>query len=108
MISKIKTFGINGSEPILVETEVDISSGFPRFEIIGLPDSSIREAKHRVKTAIQNSQIKLISKKIIINLSPAEIKKIGSHYDLSIAIGILISNKNLDLKKIRSIEKQHL
>ena len=105
MISKIKTFGINGSEPILVETEVDISSGFPRFEIIGLPDSSIREAKHRVKTAIQNSQIKLISKKIIINLSPAEIKKIGSHYDLSIAIGILISNKNLDLKKIRSIEK---
>ena len=38
MISKIKTFGINGSEPILVETEVDISSGFPRFEIIGLPD----------------------------------------------------------------------
>lgn len=81
MISKINTLGLEGIDPVKIETEVDISSGFPRFEIIGLPDSSIKEAKHRVKTAIQNSGIKLQSKRIIINLSPAEIKKVGSHYD---------------------------
>ncbi len=107
MISKINTLGLEGINPVKIETEVDISSGFPRFEIIGLPDSSIKEAKHRVKAAIQNSGIKLQSKKIIINLSPAEIKKVGSHYDLSIAIGILKSSNILkesrDLSKIAFI-----
>ena len=107
MISKINTLGLEGIDPVKIETEVDISSGFPRFEIIGLPDSSIKEAKHRVKTAIQNSGIKLQSKRIIINLSPAEIKKVGSHYDLSIAIGILKSSNILkesrDLSKIAFI-----
>ena len=49
MISKINTLGLEGIDPVKIETEVDISSGFPRFEIIGLPDSSIKEAKHRVK-----------------------------------------------------------
>ena len=107
MISKINTLGLEGIDPVKIETEVDVSSGFPRFEIIGLPDSSIKEAKHRVKTAIQNSGIKLQSKRIIINLSPAEIKKVGSHYDLSIAIGILKSSNILkesrDLSKIAFI-----
>jgi len=46
MISKINTLGLEGIDPVKIETEVDISSGFPRFEIIGLPDSSIKEAKH--------------------------------------------------------------
>ena len=103
MITKINTLGLEGINPIKIETEVDISSGFPRFEIIGLPDSSIREAKHRVKTAIQNSGVKLQSKRIIINLSPAEIRKVGSHYDLSIAIGILKSSNIL--KEKRDISK---
>ena len=107
MITKINTLGLEGINPVKIETEVDISPGFPRFEIIGMPDSSIKEARHRVKTAIQNSGIKLQSKRIIINLSPAEIKKVGSHYDLSIAIGILKSSnilkENRDLSKIAFI-----
>lgn len=61
----------------------------PKWEIIGLPDNSIRESKERVKAAIKNSGYELRSKKILINLAPAEIKKEGSAFDLAIAIGIL-------------------
>lgn len=67
----------------------------------GLPDTSVKEAKERVKTAIKNSNVEFQSKRIVVNLAPADIKKEGSSYDLSIAIGILISmeviaNVNLD------------
>lgn len=61
----------------------------PKWEIIGLPDNSIRESKERVKAAIKNSGYELRSKKILVNLAPAEIKKEGSAFDLAIAIGIL-------------------
>lgn len=59
------------------------------FEIVGLPDTSIREAKERVKTAIKNSGYELQSRKIVVNLAPADIKKEGSFFDLPIAIGVL-------------------
>jgi magnesium chelatase family protein len=68
---------------------VDVSNNMPKWEIIGLPDNSIRESKERVKAAIKNSGYELRSKKILINLAPAEIKKEGSAFDLAIAIGIL-------------------
>lgn len=71
------------------------------WEIVGLPDASIREAKERVKTAIRNSGYELKSRKIVINLAPADIKKEGSFFDLPIAIGILkcldeITKENID------------
>ena len=62
---------------------------FRGWEVVGLPDASIREAKERVKTAIKNSGYELKSRKIIVNLAPADIKKEGSFFDLPIAIGIL-------------------
>lgn len=62
---------------------------FHGWEVVGLPDASIREAKERVKTAIKNSGYELKSRKIIVNLAPADIKKEGSFFDLPIAIGIL-------------------
>lgn len=73
----------------------------PKWEIIGLPDTSIRESKERVKAAIKNSGYELRSKKILINLAPAEIKKEGSAFDLAIAVGILnnigyIKNTNIE------------
>lgn len=68
---------------------MDVSNNMPKWEIIGLPDNSIRESKERVKAAIKNSGYELRSKKILINLAPAEIKKEGSAFDLAIAIGIL-------------------
>lgn len=73
------------------------------FEIVGLPDTSIREAKERVKTAIKNSGYELQSRKIVVNLAPADIKKEGSFFDLPIAIGILNCTEYLESKKLESI-----
>ena len=70
---------------------MDISSGMPSWEVVGLPDASIRESKERVRTAIKNCGIEVLSRKYIINLSPASFRKEGSMLDLAIAIGILNS-----------------
>ncbi len=67
----------------------------PEFQIVGLPDASVKEAKERVKTAIKNSNMEFLSRKIIVNLSPANTKKEGSMFDLPIAVGILIANRNI-------------
>ena len=101
MISSIKTISLNGLEGNLVEVQTDISTGLPNFEIVGLPDISVRESKERIKVAIKNSGYEFPSRKIIVNLAPANTRKEGTSYDLPIAIGILyslgkISEKNLE------------
>ena len=75
--------------------------GLPSWEIVGLPDTTVKESKERIKAAIKNTGIKLESRKIVINLSPADTKKEGSIYDLPMAVGILMSNEYL---KSQSIE----
>ena len=70
--------------------QVDVSGGLPGWDIVGLPDTSVKEAKERVRTAIKNSGYELQSRKIIVNLAPADTKKEGSAFDLPIAVGILI------------------
>ena len=89
MLTIIKSISLIGIEGHKIEVQVDVSNNLPKWEIVGLPDTSIKESKERVKTAIKNSGFELRSKKILINLAPAEIKKEGSIYDLAIAIGIL-------------------
>ena len=101
MLSKVNSMALNGLNGYLVEAQVDVSGGMPYFEIVGLPDTSIREAKERVRTAIKNSGFDFPSRRIIINLAPANTKKEGSSFDLTIAIGILIS---LDIVDAKSIE----
>lgn len=101
MISSIKTISLNGLDGSLVEVQTDISAGLPNFEIVGLPDISVRESKERIKVAIKNSGYEFPSRKIIVNLAPANTRKEGTSYDLPIAIGILsslgkISEKNLE------------
>lgn len=78
-----------GVEPYLIEVEVDISNGLPVFSIVGLGDTAISESKDRIRTALKNSDYKLEPKKIVVNLSPAGIKKEGSQFDLPIALGIM-------------------
>lgn len=90
MLSIVKSMSLIGLEGYLVSVQVDISSGMPGWEIVGLPDTSIKEAKERVRTAIRNSGYELQSRKILVNLAPADTKKEGSAFDLPIAIGILI------------------
>lgn len=91
MLSIIKSMSLQGLEGVLINVEVDISAGMPSWEVVGLPDASIRESKERVRTAIKNCGIAVLSRKYIINLSPANLKKEGSMLDLAIAVGILCS-----------------
>lgn len=101
MLSKVNSMALQGLDGYLVDVQVDVSNSMPSWEIVGLPDTSVKEAKERVKTAIKNSGYELLSKKIVINLAPADIKKEGSIFDLPIAVGILsdlgeIHGKNLE------------
>ena len=91
MLSKIKAITLNGLDGNLIEVQTDISNGIPEFDIIGLPDVTVKEAKKRIKSAINNSKIEFPNRKILINLAPANIKKEGSSFDLAMAVGILIA-----------------
>ena len=92
MLSKIKSLALYGLEGYLIDVQVDISSGMPCWEIVGLPDISVREAKERVRIAIKNSGFEFQSRKIIVNLAPADLRKEGTHFDLPIAIGLLLNS----------------
>ena len=106
MLSIVKSMSLLGLNGFLISVEVDVSPGIPCFEIVGLPDTSIKESKERVQTAIRNSGIQLLSKKIIVNLAPANIKKEGSIFDLPMAVGVLIATKNIKNKNIQDILNQ--
>ncbi len=84
-----------GLDGAIVEVEVDISQGLPAFTIVGLPDAAVQEAKERVRAAIRNSGGTFPVKRIIVNLAPADLKKAGPAYDLSIAVGILLSSEQV-------------
>ncbi len=92
MLSVVKTGTLWGIEGEIVYVEVDINSGLPNIIVVGLPNIMVKEAKDRVRSAIVNSGLKFPMNRITINLSPANLKKDGSHFDLPIAIGILISS----------------
>lgn len=93
MLSVVKSMYLYGLKGIIVDVEVDVSAGMPCWDIVGLPDISIKESKERVRTAIKNCGIELQSRKYIINLSPSNIRKNGPLFDLPIAVGILLSLK---------------
>ena len=98
MLAIVKSMALKGLDGYLVSIQVDISNGMPCFDIVGLPDISVKEAKERVKTAIKNTGIHLNSKKIVINLAPANTRKEGSKFDLPIALGILIASGEITNK----------
>lgn len=89
MASKILSSACLGLNSFLVEIEADIQRALPKFTIVGLCDTAIQEAKERVKAAIINSGIKYPKRAIVVNLAPADLKKIGNQFDLAIALSIL-------------------
>lgn len=91
MYSQIKSGTLYGlaSEQVIVET--DLSPGLPAFNVVGLPDATVRESKERIRAAIVNSGFKFPAKRITINLAPAGTKKEGTHFDLPIAVGVMTS-----------------
>lgn len=103
MLSIIKSMSLVGLEGYLIDVQVDVSGGLPSWEIVGLPDTSIRESKERVRVAIKNSGYEVQSRKILINLAPADIKKEGAFFDLPIAIGILNCMEEIQNKELENI-----
>ena len=96
-----KTFGATtlGVEGQIISVEVDSSNGMPSFDIVGLPDASVRESKERVRTAVKNSNLLLRAEKITINLAPADLKKDSSGLDLPIAVGLLSAQGAIPVEK---------
>jgi magnesium chelatase family protein len=91
MISRVSTATFFGIDGIRIDVEVDISFGLPAFNIVGLPEASVKESKERVRAAIRNTGFEFPNDRITINLAPADVRKEGSSFDLPIAVGILIS-----------------
>ena len=89
-----------GVDGILIDVEVDASYGLPSFDIVGLPDTAVRESKERVRTAIKNSSLKLQQEKITVNLAPADIRKDSPGLDLPIAVGLLAAHGMFPPKKL--------
>ena len=95
MVSTIHSMGINGIEAFSVNIESDISQGMPACDIVGLPDASVKEAKNRVRSAIKSCGFTFPLARITINLAPADVRKMGSNYDLPILLSILTSSGQL-------------
>lgn len=89
MFSKVLSAAVLGIDAYIVEVETHLEGQLPHFAMVGLPEGAVRESKERVNAAIKNSDFRFPLKRIIVNLAPADIKKEGSAFDLSIAIGIL-------------------
>ncbi len=98
MYSKVYSTALRGVSMEIVSVETDVSDGLPSFEMVGLLNSEVREAKERVRSAIKNTGYLLPPKRITVSLSPADIRKEGSYFDLPIAVGILGSLGLINLK----------
>ncbi len=102
MISFLHSASVQGIDACLIDVEIDISSGLPVFSIVGLPDTSVKESRDRVVSAIKNSGFDFPTKKITVNLAPADIKKEGGAFDLPISLGILASSGIIEKKVLQN------
>jgi magnesium chelatase family protein len=93
LLAKINSSAISGINAYIIEVEVDISFGLPAFNIVGLPETSVKESKERVKTAVKNSGYSFPPDRVTVNLAPADIKKESTGLDLPVAMGILTASK---------------
>ena len=105
MLAKVKSATVIGLDAQEIDVEVDLSNGLPCFNIVGLPDKAVEEAKERVKSAIKNSGGMFPQKRITVNLAPADIKKEGPSFDLPIALGVLAAAGQIefDMQNILSV-----
>lgn len=102
VLSLIYSSAINGIDANIVEVETYISSGMPVFSIVGLADIAVKESRDRVAAALKNSGFDFPSKKITVNLAPADIKKEGGIFDLSIALGIIAANGKIKRDNLKN------
>ena len=95
MLSKLKSFGLVGINGYPIDVEIDLHNGLPGYDVVGLPDASIKEGKDRIRAALKNSGFEYPLYKITVNLAPADTRKEGPMYDLPIALGLLAATSQI-------------
>ena len=103
MLACVRTAAVFGIDACLVQVEVDVSFGLPMFQMVGLPDASVRESRDRVRSAIRNSGFEFPPHRVTVNLAPADIRKAGSSFDLPIALGVLAASGQIARREIADI-----
>src|SRR5215212_9516425 len=103
MLACMRTAAVFGIEACGVQVEVDVSFGMPVFNMVGLPDASVRESRDRVKSAIRNSGFEFPPHRITVNLAPADVRKAGAAFDLPIALGILAAQGIVERRDIPDV-----
>lgn len=101
MLAKVLSAAVVGLDAHLVEVEVDIAGGLPQFSIVGLPDTTVRESRDRIRAALKNTGFAFPARKVTINLAPADLRKEGSGLDLAMAIGILAAQDVLSAESVQ-------
>ena len=91
MLARVRSASLQGIEAAIIFVEVDVTIGLPSFTTVGLPDSTVRESRDRVRAAIQNTGFEFPMERITINLAPADLRKEGAAFDLPMAVGIIFT-----------------
>jgi magnesium chelatase family protein len=95
MLARVRSAAVLGLDAYPIDVEVDVGGGLPAFAIVGLPDTAVQEAKERVRAAIRNTNYEVPSRKITVNLAPADVRKEGPAFDLPMAVGILAATEQI-------------
>lgn len=95
MYAKVTSLGVTGLAGYIVQVEADLSGGLPQFNLVGLPDSAVKESSERVRSAIKNLHYEWPASRITINLAPADVRKTGPVYDLPVFVGIMAAQCKL-------------
>lgn len=103
MLACVRTAAVFGIDASNVQVEVDVSLGIPCFNMVGLPDTSVRESRDRVRSAIRNSGFEFPTRRITVNLAPADIRKAGASFDLPIALGVLAASGSLTRRDVDDV-----
>src|SRR5438046_3099925 len=100
MLARVRSGALRGIDALVVDVEVDVSSGLPHTTTVGLPDGAVREAADRIRAALRNAGFEYPQRRITVNLAPAGVRKEGTHYDLPIALGILAAEAKPPLPEL--------
>src|SRR5512138_2881415 len=103
MLATLRSAAVFGIDACPVHVEVDVSFGLPGFTMVGLPDTTVRESRDRVRLAIRNSGFEFPPHRVTVNLAPADVRKAGASFDLPIALGILAAAGAVERRHITDV-----